>query len=291
MPSSPIIVIGMHRSGTTLLTRMLEACGVFWGALPDEYNESAFFQSLNEALFSMASATWDSPEPVAGFFDEPDNQKQAAAFLRKRLKEGLLTEYRSGYESGKTTQPKSLPVFWGWKDPRNVYTLGLWLALFPDARVIHILRNGIDVALSLWQRESSRPEGPDHPHYSRQCQDLDGCFSLWKAYVHKARGWVGSIESVLEIRFEDLVATPQSILHSLAGFIGLPLDDNAAKAVDQIRPKTPLTSSRDAQLQSFIDRAGNDLLMKALDFCHAQPAGAEIRCNGAETAPDGSIQP
>jgi hypothetical protein len=266
MSRSPIIVIGMHRSGTTLLTRMLEACGVFWGALPDEYNESPFFQSLNEALFAMASATWDSPEPVAHFFDEADNRQRAATFLRKRLQEGLLAEYCNGYESGTTAQPKSLPVFWGWKDPRNAFTLGLWLARFPDARVIHIFRSGIDVALSLWQRESSRPEGPDHPHYSQQCQDLDGCFRLWKTYVIQARGWVRSVESSLEIRFEDLVTTPQLILRSLAEFVGLPLDDNVGKAADQIRPRTTFPSINDEQLQSFIDRVADDRLMKALDF-------------------------
>jgi hypothetical protein len=266
MSRSPIIVIGMHRSGTTLLTRMLEACGVFWGALPDEYNESPFFQSLNEALFAMASATWDSPEPVAHFFDEADNRQRAATFLRKRLQEGLLAEYCNGYESGTTAQPKSLPVFWGWKDPRNAFTLGLWLARFPDARVIHIFRSGIDVALSLWQRESSRPEGPDHPHYSQQCQDLDGCFRLWKTYVLQARGWVRSVESSLEIRFEDLVTTPQLILRNLAEFVGLPLDDNVGKAADQIRPRTTFPSINDEQLQSFIDRVADDRLMKALDF-------------------------
>ena len=46
----PIIVIGMHRSGTTLLTRMMERCGVFWGTVKDEYNEATCFQSINEAI-------------------------------------------------------------------------------------------------------------------------------------------------------------------------------------------------------------------------------------------------
>ena len=255
---------------------MLEACGVFWGALPDEYNESPFFQSLNEALFHMASATWDSPEPVARFFDEPDNQKQAEAFLRKRVADGLLTEYLSGYEYGETALQQSLPALWGWKDPRNVYTLRLWLALFPDARVIHILRNGIDVSLSLLRRESSRPEGSDHPHYSPHCQDIDGCFRLWRTYVLKACGWVESLESILEIRFEDLVTIPHPILQRLAEFIGFSLNDKVEKAVDLIQPKTPLTYSSDAQLQSFIDRARDDSLMKALDFTNAQSVGNDV---------------
>jgi hypothetical protein len=42
---------------------------------------------------------------------------------------------------------------WGWKDPRNSITLPVWLKLFPDARVIHIVRNGVDVAESLYRRQ------------------------------------------------------------------------------------------------------------------------------------------
>ncbi len=30
---------------------------------------------------------------------------------------------------------------WGWKDPRNTFTLPMWLSIFPKARVLHVLRN------------------------------------------------------------------------------------------------------------------------------------------------------
>ena len=39
----PIIIIGMHRSGTTLLSKLLEKCGVFMGTKKEENNESIFF--------------------------------------------------------------------------------------------------------------------------------------------------------------------------------------------------------------------------------------------------------
>ncbi len=265
-PSAPIIVMGMHRSGTTLLTKILESGGVFWGALPDEYNESAFFQSLNEALFSMARSTWDAPESLKCFFKESEHRKRSAAFLGKRLREGFHSEYVRGYEPTSAIAPAFLPALWGWKDPRNVYTLGLWLEHFPDARVIHILRNGIDVALSLWQRERSRPEGKAHPHYSDRCQELNGCFSLWSIYVKAARDWVDSEESVLEVLYEELVTTPLSVLESIAGHIGLSLNESVVKAVDGIRPNTPTTHSSAPHIQAFIDRARKDALMMALGY-------------------------
>jgi hypothetical protein len=262
----PVIVIGMHRSGTTLLTRMLGACGVFWGALPDENNECAFFQSMNEALFSRASATWDVPAPMESYFSQPDHQKQAADFLERRVKESLYIEYCRGLDTDAPGQNHQLSGSWGWKDPRNVYTLGLWLNQFPNARVIHIIRSGIDAAMNLWQRETARPEGRDHPHYSLLCQTLEGCFGLWKSYVHKARHWTGSVEHFLEIRFEALITTPRPTLERLAQFLGLTLDRRAAAAEALIRPNPPLVRSDDRQLDAFIQRALDDPLMISLGY-------------------------
>jgi hypothetical protein len=50
----------------------------------------------------------------------------------------------------------NLDIAWGWKDPRNIFLLPLWLDIFPDAKIIHVFRNGVDVAYSLAQREKSR---------------------------------------------------------------------------------------------------------------------------------------
>ena len=45
---------------------------------------------------------------------------------------------------------------WGWKDPRNTFLLPLWRDIFPEAKVIHVIRNGVDVAASLLTREEKR---------------------------------------------------------------------------------------------------------------------------------------
>ena len=46
----PIIVTGMHRSGTTLVTRLLEGCNVYFGLYKDVNNEATFFLKRNEAI-------------------------------------------------------------------------------------------------------------------------------------------------------------------------------------------------------------------------------------------------
>ena len=42
----------------------------------------------------------------------------------------------------------------GWKDPRNTFTLDLWLKLFPNAKIINIMRHPLDVSQSLLVRQN-----------------------------------------------------------------------------------------------------------------------------------------
>ena len=61
---SPIIIIGMHRSGTTMLSKILEDMGVFMGEKKDINNEALFFLNFNRYIFKQTFATWDSPKNV-----------------------------------------------------------------------------------------------------------------------------------------------------------------------------------------------------------------------------------
>ena len=263
----PIIVIGMHRSGTTLLTRMLEVCGVFWGVHKDEYNEAKSFQALNEKLFAMANCSWDNPEPVEALFADPLLANEAETMVRRSMDAHFFSSHL-----GWRWKPHHHPLSnfcnpWGWKDPRNIFTLPVWRRIFPRARIIHILRNGVDVAASLWRRETSRPEGFDHPHYSPRCQSLDGCFTLWKSYVLRARRHVSKIENAVEIRFEHLIEKPEATLHSLADFIGLQSDERLARAVSMIYPERRFAFINDSTIQEFRRRVENDELLAELGYC------------------------
>ena len=51
----------MHRSGTTMLSKLLEQFGLFVGSKKEENDESLFFYKLNEWLLRQANASWDNP--------------------------------------------------------------------------------------------------------------------------------------------------------------------------------------------------------------------------------------
>ena len=58
----PVIVAGMHASGTTLLSRIVQRCGVFMGAEKNENEEAEFFRGINQQVLALTEASWDEPE-------------------------------------------------------------------------------------------------------------------------------------------------------------------------------------------------------------------------------------
>ncbi len=260
----PFIVIGMHRSGTSLLTRVLEPYGVFWGRDRDEYNEALCFQTLNERLFAEAGARWDRPEPLERKLAEPSFFHKGVDLIRAGA-DRLAGDFLPLAGDFLPLAGSGFPRVWGWKDPRTTFTLPLWLRLFPRARVVHIRRHGVDVALSLYRRETSRPEGPLHPHWSPRCQTLDGCFSLWKEYLGRALSFSG--EAVHTLRYEDLLIDTRVETERICRHLGLdPASPASAAAPRILRDKAdPDRHRRDPLVMEFARRAAEDPFLRSLD--------------------------
>ena len=82
----PVIFIGMHRSGTSMLGRLLEELGMFFGSLKDENNEALFFQDLNEWLLGQCGGRWDNPATFNKYFWRNDEAvKWTELYIRNLL--------------------------------------------------------------------------------------------------------------------------------------------------------------------------------------------------------------
>src|SRR5438552_8059242 len=138
----PIIVIGMHRSGTCMLIGILQELGLCIGTMIDPNNEAPLFVTLNVWLLRQSGATCESPEAVRHLLDNPEARAVAADHLRRTLTTPRVASYLGWGAYLRYRTPANLDVAWGWKDPRTTYTLPLWLDLFPDARLVHIYRHG-----------------------------------------------------------------------------------------------------------------------------------------------------
>ena len=153
----PVIVIGMHRSGTTMVTEMLQRLGLFMGWMVQENMESLFFVRRNERLMNACGGSWEYPESVGTLLRHSEMRQNAVEMFRRDVNSYRFASYLgpARYLRGGV---KGIDFPWGWKDPRNSFLLPLWLELFPEAKIIHICRHPMDVARSLSVRETRRVE-------------------------------------------------------------------------------------------------------------------------------------
>jgi GNAT superfamily N-acetyltransferase len=172
----------------------------------------------------------------------------------------------------------SLPFVWGWKDPRTTFTLPVWTDVFPEARVIHVLRHGVDVAASLRARhrralarraEAFRRRRPIYSVWAKRtgftdslrCATLEGGFSLWEEYVDQGRALVQDLGSrALELRYEDLLEDPVGRLRDLAVFCGLaPTHLRLTEAGGAVDARRSLAFRGDPELEAFSEAAADRL--------------------------------
>ncbi len=235
----PVIILGMHRSGTSLVTRLLAGMGLFTGWRNTRNQESPFFGGLNKWVFRQAGAGWDNPAPVLGLLADERVRPLVEDYLRLSVSGPRVIRYLGPARMLRGPSLIRQAGAWAWKDPRNVYTLPLWLAVFPEARVIHIHRHGVDVAHSLKVRQERAFRRTRERYLVRRplyrltgkrggfanslrCSTLDGGLGLWREYMDQAMRLLAEIESpTLDLSYESLVAHPEEQLHRLVEFTGL----------------------------------------------------------------------
>ncbi len=103
---------------------------------------------------------------------------------------------------------------YGDKTPNYVLQLPLLARLFPEARFVHIVRDGRDVALSVTGIDEWGPKR------------VPGAARYWSQHVNAGRtaGRMLGPARYLEVRYEDLAAAPESELRSICAFYDLPFD-------------------------------------------------------------------
>lgn len=235
MKSYPILIIGMHRSGTSILTKVLEEGGLFLGDKQERNNEALLFIKLNKWIFNNANATWDLPYNLK-FADQYfiDHQVRVCKQHLKGIKAISYLGFKNLLKYGDVTK---LDFPFGWKDPRNTFTVDVWKKIFPQLKLVHIYRNPIDVAQSLLAREIVVRSRPKNLRMHQQAEaklqrvnyanslrvnHLNEGFNLWCDYTSKAFSFSDTDHNnILHLKFEDVVANPELWMPQLFDFCGL----------------------------------------------------------------------
>jgi hypothetical protein len=274
----PVIIIGMHRSGTTMLTKLLEDLGLFMGEKKEENNEAVFFLSANNWFLYISGGAWDYPQPIHNLIGNQEVRWLVTEYARFILRTPHVSSFLGVKRYLHYHSPEHLDIPWGWKDPRNTFALPLWLDIFPDARVVHIHRHGIDVASSLKVRldrqlkEAKAAFEKRKPLYcfkrkrggfvdTLRCDTLEGGFSLWEEYLNEARRHVENLGArAMSLKYEDFLENPVTTLAPLARFCGLSVSDEEVARVAGSVKKGRSYSYRDKpELKAFADQVADRL--------------------------------
>jgi hypothetical protein len=209
----PLIVLGVRRSGTTLLRVMLDRNRAL--AVPDEsyfvpqlarrhrgrVDPAAFVDDLRRL---PTLVEWGlSPDAVSARLREGMTTGEAIA--------AVFAAYAA--ERGKAR--------WGDKTPLYMQYLPLLERLFPRAAYVHLIRDGRDAAMSFLDVPSGiMTAGWGHP------RDAGGFAAQWASEIRAARALGERVgERYLEVRYETLVASPGEELGRVCGFAALEYDD------------------------------------------------------------------
>lgn len=216
--SKVVCVLGMHRSGTSLVSRILGLMGLSHGPAehmmgPAEFNPRGHWEyqplvDLNDAILAAYGGSWDAP-PL-----------WPEAWHRDSSMDSLRAEARNIFE-----RDFSGTNAWVWKDPRTSLTLPFWHDLVPGMRYVVCLRNPLDVALSLQGRDGfSLVKGGD----------------LWLTYVASAFLHTSALPRMF-LFYEDLIRDWKPQVQRLAAFLG--------------DPRIPETGETESSIEDFIDRS------------------------------------
>jgi len=143
--SRVICVLGMHRSGTSMVTRVINLLGVpsepsgtsTQGIVPQTW-EYVPIVNLNQEMLQSLQVSWTAEKPL------PEGWMEKCRQFKPRMKE-LVRRFEKHN-------------VWVWKDPRTTLLLPLWKEVFNEMQIemefVYVVRNPINVAHSLRVRDN-----------------------------------------------------------------------------------------------------------------------------------------
>lgn len=215
--TSPVFVVGCHRSGTNLLYDMLLSSGgfaIYRGYLPVYKTLIPRFGNLNN-LQSRKNA-------VQAWL-------KSKGFRRSGLDAGplaskLLAECRTGGDFMRIVMDEAVhnqnALRWALYDPDNVLRIDKIKADIPQALFVHMVRDGRDIALSL-----SKMGGFQPLPWDRGSRSLEATAMYWEWMVRHGKFFGRQIPAdYIEVHFEELLREPEQVLKTLGQFIEHDLD-------------------------------------------------------------------
>lgn len=190
-----IIVLGMHRSGTSMIAGILKILGINMGekllgadwSNPLGHFEDIEFISLNDEILKKAEGSWDNP---------PFGEKILAQ------KEKFSDRIKALIEKKKKSE------IWGWKDPRTALTIELYLPYLENFYFIVCYRDWKSIAYSLQRRNK---------------MEIEKGIKLSKIYYQRIDRFFHTHPNLkkLQLNYEEVIKKPKDALKNIIDFLNL----------------------------------------------------------------------
>lgn len=192
--AQPVFIVGMPRSGTSLIEQIISSH-------PDAYGAGELSQ------------IWDICDSLCGAEHMLNYTENLANSSREELA-GYAENYLDAIKGLSNGEVRVTD-----KMPHNFMQLGLIERLFPNATVIHCQRHPFDTCLSIYFRRIN-----ENHAYARKLEDLA---RFYKKYVLLMRHWrkVSSLQ-ILDVKYENMVIDQKAESEKIINHIGLDWSDN-----------------------------------------------------------------
>ena len=204
----PIFIVGMPRSGTTLVEQILAAHSQVYGA-----GELPWIGKITQ-LFPKTNGGYPYPQGIK-YMDER-HLKSAGEYYLKKLE---IYDKTSPYVTDKL--------------PHNFDHIGLIYLIFPNAAIIHVHRDPRDVAISNYYQNFAAMRG-----LMGFANDLKDIGHMLNDYLRIMQHWYEVLPpgKIFKVVYEELVSEPERVIRELLEYCGLSWEDNVLEFYNLQRP-------------------------------------------------------
>jgi tetratricopeptide (TPR) repeat protein len=201
----PIFIVGMMRSGTTVVEQIL-------ASHPDVHGAGE--------LRELGALTASLPERLR----TADPYPECLARLDVQTAQAVAQAHLDNLQRRGGTARRVVD-----KMPVNFQHLGLIATLFPRAQIIHCHRDPIDTCLSCFSQNFGEPQAftLDLRHLGFYYRQYERLMAHWKAVLPAP---------IFELQYEELTAEPEAVSRRLLAFCGLDWDERCLRPHEAQRP-------------------------------------------------------